>query len=139
MILYINNGKSGMVAMAKAERPGGSVVGEDMGGLNGNSNGLVGELGQVRLWRMVLMREPVGTSGVGSAGGRSETGVAGRGGTAGGGSTAGAAGKSSEKPALQSQGSPTDGATANKTEGVRAFGTGAGSPVGVGIWSNPMH
>ena len=85
------------------------------------------------------MREPAGTLGGGLGGGRSKTGAAGGGGSAGGGSKAGAAGKSSEKPALQSQGSPTDGATANKTEGVRAFGTGAGSPVGVGIWSDPTH
>ena len=35
-----------MVAMDKTERPGGCVVGEDMGGLNGNSKGLVGESGR---------------------------------------------------------------------------------------------
>ncbi len=37
MILSITDGKSGMVATAKMERPGGCVVGEDMGGQNGNS------------------------------------------------------------------------------------------------------
>ena len=110
-----------------------------MGGLNGNSNGLVGELGQVGLWRMASMRDPTGTSGGGLAGGRSKTGAASGGGSAGGRSKAGAAGKSSKQPALQSLGSTMDRASKNETEGARAFGTGMGSPVGVGIWSNPMH
>ena len=139
VILSITNGKSGMLAMAKTEWWGGCVVGEDIGGLNGNSKGLVGKVGRVGLLRMVSMREPTGTSGGGLGGGRSKTGAAGGGGSAGGGSKAGAAGKSSKQLVASRQGSPMDGATANKTEGARAFGTFAGSPVGGGIWSDPTH
>ena len=94
------------------------------GKLEGNSNGLVGERGQVGLWSIASMREPAGTLG---------------GGSAGGGSKAGAAGKSSSLLASSERGSTMEGATANETEGARMCGTGAGSPVWVVIWSDPTR
>ena len=72
MILSITNGKSGSVAVFKME---GTDDSKDVVGLadrlNGNSNGLDGEGGQVGLWRIASIREPSGKSGGGLAGGGS--------------------------------------------------------------------